>query len=421
MNATLFLATEIGVSFSNHIAERELLRLCAACRLTDAAKSRVSELVGPATDWPYVIDWAARHRILPQLHRNLKAACESKVPARIADDLRRDYFLNASHNLRLSGEMIRLVQLFEANGIDVIPFKGPLLAEKVYGTVSARQFGDLDMLVPPEDVAKARRLLVAEGYTPEFALQGKIESEYLRSEHAFQFQKEGAGFVIEVHWRFGSRDQAFPVRAEDVWLQHARQQFHGHNLRTLLQEDLLLYLCMHGAKHGWDRLEWISCLREFMNVERAHIDWTETLKRARNAGALRGLYIAILLAEQFGDTGVPDEIRAEARLDQQACQLAQRAMDRLFIDADHSSRELARHAFYLRSRERARDQARIILFSCSRIPHPLAKDWSLFRIPASMSFLYYLLRPLRLLREYGLPRIRAMFRADTTVQEGKYL
>ena len=408
------------MSSSNHIAERELLRLCACCRLTDAGKSRVGELVGLDTDWPYVVEWAARHRILPQLHRNLKAACEKKVPAGVARDLHRSYFLNASHNLRLSGEMLRLVQLFENSSIDVIPFKGPLLAEKVYGTVSARQFGDLDLLVRPEDVVKARRLLVAEGYTPEFALEGKIESEYLRSEHAFQFQKEDAGFVVEVHWRFGSRDQAFPVSAEDVWRRHGRQQFHGHNLRTLVQEDLLLYLCMHGAKHGWDRLEWISCLRELISVERANIAWAEMLRRARSAGALRGLYIAILLAEELGATEVPEEIRAEALLDRQACQLAKRAMDRLFMDADHTTRELARHAYYLRSRERARDQARIVLFSCSRIPHPLAKDWSLYRIPASMSFLYYLLRPLRLLREYGLPRIRALFRTDT-IQEGKYL
>jgi hypothetical protein len=226
---------------------------------------------------------------------------------------------------------------------------------------------------------------------------------------------------VELHWRFGSRDQAFPLGAEDIWQRHSRQQFHGHTLRTLASEDLLLYLAMHGAKHGWDRLEWISCLREFILSDAAALDWSDILRRARAAGALRGLYIAILLADDLGDAGIPDEVLSDARLDRHAVQLSKRVMDRLFIEVDHSTLEVARHIFYLRSRERARDQARIVLFSCSRIPHPLAKDWRLFRVPASMSFLYYLLRPLRLLREHGLPRLRAMFRQDATIQEGKYL
>jgi len=38
-----------------------------------------------------------------------------------------------------------------------------------------------------------------------------------------------------------------------------------------------------------------------------------------------------------------------------------------------------------------------------------------------LSFLYYLLRPVRLLREHGFPRLWAMFRQRTTFQEEKYL
>lgn len=421
MRPPRLFALGIAVPSSNYCAEREILRICAGRKLTAVAVSRLRDLVGPDTDWKYLIKWAAQHRILPQLHLNLKSTCPEQVPSAIAQELQRTYFLNASQNLRFSGELIRLIQLFELEGIEVIPFKGPLLAETVYGTVSARQFGDLDLLVRSEDVSRARHLLMAAGYIPEFALEGKIAAEYLRSEHAFQFQKPDAGFVVELHWRFGSRDQAFPLGADAVWQRHELQDFHGHMVRTLASEDLLFYLALHGAKHAWDRLEWISCLREFILCEGAALDWSEILERARSGGALRGLHIAMLLADSLGGAGIPDDLLLQARLDRYAAQLARRAVDRLFVELDHSSIEVARHIYYLRSRERARDQARIVLFSCSRIPHPLAKDWRLFRVPASMSFLYYLLRPLRLLREHGLPRLRAMFRQDATIQEGKYL
>jgi hypothetical protein len=52
------------------------------------------------------------------------------------------------------------------------------------------------------------------------------------------------------------------------------------------------------------------------------------------------------------------------------------------------------------------DRARIVLFYWVRIPHPHSKDWALFPLPASLSFLYYFQRPLRLLREHGVRLVR---------------
>jgi len=89
--------------------------------------------------------------------------------------------------------------------------------------------------------------------------------------------------------------------------------------------------------------------------------------------------------------------------DHGASELAERVRAELFVpEPVHRTREFRRHAFYLRSRERLMDRARIVWFSCARIPHPLAQDWDVFQLPSQMSFLYYFLRPLRLFRDYGL-------------------
>jgi len=109
------------------------------------------------------------------------------------------------------------------------------------------------------------------------------------------------------------------------------------------------------------------------------------------------------LANDVCAVPLPQNIAELAIADKGARELADQLKARLFEQpASHRTREFQRHAFYLRSRERLVDRVRIVWFSCARIPHPLAQDWDLFRLPSQMSFLYYFLRPLRLFRDYSM-------------------
>jgi hypothetical protein len=62
--------------------------------------------------------------------------------------------------------------------------------------------------------------------------------------------------------------------------------------------------------------------------------------------------------------------------------------------------------FYLRMRERVRDRIRYGLYYAQQYLRialtPSANDQALLSLPASLSFLYYLLRPIRLLQIYAL-------------------
>ena len=41
---------------------------------------------------------------------------------------------------------------------------------------------------------------------------------------------------------------------------------------NLSSEDLLLYLCIHGAKHGWEYLELVCCVSELLKTKK-NINW----------------------------------------------------------------------------------------------------------------------------------------------------
>ena len=46
--------------------------------------------------------------------------------------------------------MIRLYEMFEAESIPVIPYKGPLLSWLAYRSLTRRMFVDLDLVVPQQ-------------------------------------------------------------------------------------------------------------------------------------------------------------------------------------------------------------------------------------------------------------------------------
>jgi len=53
----------------------------------------------------------------------------------------------------------QLLSAFQASGIDVRPYKGPVLAIQLYGHYAMRQYRDLDLLVWPEQADEALRII----------------------------------------------------------------------------------------------------------------------------------------------------------------------------------------------------------------------------------------------------------------------
>src|ERR1700681_921232 len=70
----------------------------------------------------------------------------------------------------LTGKLLRLLELFQAAEIPVIPLKGPVLAQILYGDPVLREFEDLDLLVRKRDVLRALQLLNAHGYAVDSSL-----------------------------------------------------------------------------------------------------------------------------------------------------------------------------------------------------------------------------------------------------------
>ncbi len=387
------------IELSSIDREGELLLICAGSR-PDVSRGRLEELLSDGPDWKYLLNAADRHGLRPLLYHNLMEA-QHQVPPAVLNDLRRSYLSNSQRNHILTGELLRLLERLEAEGILAIPFKGPVLSQELYGDVAIRMFTDLDVLVRREDVLRAKEIVISEGYSPEHTLTGAQEKLLLRSHHHYHFYNQKS-VHLEVHWRISPSIYCFPLTTEDLFSRAARKAILGKELLTLSPEDLLLVLCEHGARHYWRRLAWIVDLDRL--VQSTRIDWRAVASRSKRMGCYRLLLLGLYLANGLLRTPLPPEISIDVDEEEKVAGLVEETATRLFtqdseIEPKSHLPNIGEELFYLRAKERLRDKAGYYI---RRATTPTEDEWASMPLPGHLAPIYYALRPVRLMNKYGL-------------------
>jgi hypothetical protein len=379
--------------------------------MDDKSASRICILLKGNIDWEYLIRIAHRHGAAPLLYWSLNAACPEAVPRNFLSRLQVFFQANAQRNLFLTGELLKLLALLEAEGIAAIPLKGPVLAASVYGNLALRQFCDLDLLVHKQDVLRSKELLHSQGYRLWIQMTGAQEAAYLRSEHAYRFVRGDGRVIVELHWKIMPRRLAFPLDSERLWECLEPVSLGGVTMKNLPPEELLLILCMHGAKHYWSRLNWICDVAELVRVHH-RLNWERVIEQAVALNSQRRLFLGLLLANEILGAPLPAAISHRLGKDPMVRQLTAEMRERLFCCEDGLPTEnLKWHLFQCRLMERLQDRAQYIQY-CLWTPND--KDWMFLPLPAPLFFLYSLLRPIRLIGKHGSGLLKFVFPSQSS-------
>ena len=312
---------------TNH--EVELLLLCARMQLSPEEHARIGELLDREIDWPRLLRYATKHGLAVLLHRHLSNAFRERVPLPILQPLQAHAVSTAAWNLLRTRELLRIVQLLETQGLDVIPFKGPTLAASVYGDVALRNFVDLDILVRRHCFPEVKAVLIETGYEPYRKLNDREEAAFLKTQMGYEFIDSDTKVVVEVHWAFLNRIHAFHLDPELVWQRSQRQRLGGTLVRSFSPEDLLIYLCAHGAKSFWERTAWICDVAELVR-KYAALDWRYILNQSRKLHGERMLFSGLYLAHDLLGAALPEDVMEHMHKDRGAARLAEKVKAHLF-------------------------------------------------------------------------------------------
>ena len=381
------------------IPEVELMLCCARTVSTSQMRLRINKIASQGVDWQLFLQLATSHGVRPLVYRTLQTACWDVVPESARQELSHFYAANSAKNRFLTGELLHILGLLEAEQILAVPFKGPVLAALLYGTLELREFVDLDFLIRERDVPKAKEILSNQGYQPNFTNTAVIPDS-----SDVELYSDSTGMMIELHWQFSPRRFAPVLAAEDVWNSIESSTLWDRQIWSFSSQDTFLFLAVHGGKHSWSSLKWLCDLAEFIRSN-PEMDWPRLFDRAEALGAVRTCRLAVYLAAELLQAEVPSNVVCAAREDAQVRRLAQEV--RLRIEEPRNVDPVEGQIFNLKLKERLRDKLRYLFLQCTQYS---GEEERFLSLPSALSFIYIFVRPIWLLRRYGFPVLKRILR-----------
>lgn len=409
---------------AEHSAELDLLLLCARWPQRPSDRDAIRLLCCRQLDWGTFVELARHHRLVPLIAHTLQAAladgeggwAECDAAQELAPDARQTLDLvrqmasqNAVRALHSLAEMRRLVQALAAEGVPVRVLKGIPLAQRVFGEMSLRATGDLDLLIDAGSIRQADRVLRVAGYRGLFHLErfSPRQMRFYRSHWKdIAYENAASGFAVDLHWRC-FRNRAMAGGALCGNSASATISFGDFEVATLPPLETLLYLCVHGTLDGWVYLKSLADVAaQVRTMSVADLDVVAA--SAERYGVLPELTAALMLVRRYlaVDRWSDLLLAPEDRTVTHILQFAQRALERrgsLGGREAIGAGSMIGFEFGLRRSLRYRKEMLLrVLFR--------ARMWQTFPLPDWLFWLYPLLSPVEWIvfrRRRALAKIEA--------------
>lgn len=231
----------------------------------------------------------------------------ARAAERVPRGLRVQALAMEARAARMVVELARIVAALDDARIPMLVFKGPVLAQQLYGDAGARAFSDLDLIVDPKNAAAGEGVLKRLGYRECEPLTDAQRKTNRRFVGESLFLDDASGVLADFHWLFSHVQ--FPLRLtfDEAWDRQQTVVVDGHSFPTLGDVDLTVLACNHAAKHLWHRLEMLA---QIAALAKRELDWSAVEQRAFDAGVARQVGLSFLLARDLLHVDAPSLPRA---------------------------------------------------------------------------------------------------------------
>lgn len=375
--------------------EFRLALACAHWPLRAQDETEIRCLVREPLNWEWFRRIIERNQIFPLVYRNLRNSLGNEAAAETLGGLRNPALRHLDllhHNMKQAAELLRVTESVRNAGFETLALKGLTLSAVAYGNIAMRTSGDIDLLVSAPHVFDVERVLISLGYQrlePRAKLTPRRLKHYLRYYKHFGYFLEAKGVSLELHWRLfhnlpllKQADAGFPPTISVA--------IGNGVVRTLSRSELFLYLCVHGAIHGWAIMKWIADIGALLSImTREELDHVTALASER--GLTAELRAALILVDLF--LAVERPTFAPPREADPVVKRIVEMAQRLLTDKDYCLEiqrvpRLKMFLYDLRMRSswryRLEDIRRALVFPA---------DWDLVDLPDALFPLYAVVRP----------------------------
>jgi hypothetical protein len=204
------------------------------------------------------------------------------------------------------GLLSELAGAFDADGIDWLVMKGPMLAATLYPAIGDRTYGDLDLLVRRRDYARAMTLLEGLGFVHAIH-NWALTEEMLNG----QVSMSRGRLTIDLHWHLHySRQDRRPFQlAPEAMIERRRTMLlSGVRAPVFDAEDNLLSLAFHAGRSDGHRLVWFKDIERAIAVDPP--DFDTLVQRSRAAGCAPTVGLMLRRSRELLGADVPADVTA---------------------------------------------------------------------------------------------------------------
>ncbi|SUS08337.1 conserved hypothetical protein [uncultured Defluviicoccus sp.] len=303
------------------------LEILLSCARPGQERTSALSAAGSDVDWDYLLRLANRHKLVPVLSDAARRRRIAELPQPMRTTLRQHAEGNAQRNALLADELLRVLGLLAENEIRAFPMKGPAFATALHGSLTLRQFSDLDLLVAPEDAARARAVLEAGGFRD----RNQRPTAFYRH---FDLVSSDGLVQIDLQWALANKGSGVRLVLDELWQRRQTSQMLNKPVPLFGWEDMLQLLSYYcGKEMPFVYLTYLSDIAALIEKQ-PDLDWQEVLEQAQRRRILRVVLFALVLADALWPLSLPETVRGAIEADKALPHLVDRAQRRMFVEVN---------------------------------------------------------------------------------------
>ena len=262
------------------------------------------------SEWGELLLALKSHWIIPLLYWKLgHMPSELHPPAEITSQMRHSFMWARARCFQMERQLRVIIEAFNEAGICVLVLKGPALARTVYLDPATRPSGDLDLLVLPDHVIKARNILEGLGYQ---CLETRFETfRDVHCDEEFIHKKDPKNNLnVEMHWALSMFSSSkWKVDINEIFSRSVKIETPGLSIKILHPVDNLIHASLHmliGHSHDL-RLIWIydcALLADHITVTN---NWEMLVNKSESDGTHIILEMSLKMAQLWFNLKIPTQ------------------------------------------------------------------------------------------------------------------
>jgi len=374
--------------------EFTFLILCCKTIHTQADIIHLTKLLNTTQfDQKKLLKLAYAHAVFPLLYKTLYKLFPNHP---LVKRIKPYYISHVQYNMAMTSTLTKIVSKFKETDIHILHLKGPILSQKLYNDISSRQFGDLDILIKKNDLKEVLEYLKESHYNPEIVLKKDTKQVFFNAVNVLGFYNDSSKTRIEVHWELLSKNYAIYDDVSPLWKELSTVYINKNSFQTLNEEHTLLYLCVHGSKHLFERLLWVCDIDRTIRTQRK-IQWGNLQKEAERLGVMRILLIGLSLTNTLLETPLAKEIEKEILKDIHVKKIVDIIIQLNLYEGSQKNKSYQTFILLYRMREKQIDKLRFLWYALVAIKFD---DFKMLQLPSYLIFFYPILRLFRLMLKY---------------------